>query len=316
MDVSVVIVNWNTKEILSDCLSSIYRQTKKTEFETIVIDNGSQDGSAQMVKEKFPQVSLIKNRWNKGFASANNQGIARVRGRYVLLLNSDTVVLDHAIEKSLEFADNHPEAAVIGCRVLNADQTLQTTCFMYPSLLNMFLESVYLNKLFPNNPFCGREVMSWWHRDSVREVDVVTGCFMLVRSHAIEQVGNMDERFFMYGEETDWCYRFRKAGWKIFFTPDVEIVHIGGASSKQRKTEMILQLRGSILLFLKKHKNRFVYALACLLVAIFFLLRIPYWLTRAVISRNDRASHIQRALTYFRGVRNALMGGRALCVER
>lgn len=316
MDVSIIIVNWNTRDILYECLKSVFKQTNWVEFEVIVVDNASIDGSQKMVKSKFPQGTLIQNQSNRGLAAGTNQGIAVAKGRYVLLLNSDTVILDNSIADTVSFADAYPDAAVVGCRVLNPDKTLQPTCFMFPSILNMLLSSSYLYKVFPQSRFFGRERMTWWLRDDVRQVDVVTGCFMLVRREAIEDAGLMDERFFMYGEETDWCYRFRKAGWKILFTPSAEIIHLAEASSKQRKPVMVLQLRGSILLFLKKHKGRLIYVLGCLLVAIFFLLRIPYWLGAAIISRNDRNSHIRTVRTYLRGVLNALMGGRGLCMER
>ena len=217
IDVSTIIVNWNTCNITCDCLKSVFEQTKELSFEVIVVDNASSDGSVEMIRHDFPQVNLIENSENKGFAAANNQGMAIANGCYVLLLNSDTIILDNAISKTISFADAHPEAAVTGCRVLNPDRSLQPTCFMFPSILNMLFESSYLYKLFPRSKFFGRERMTWWDRSDVREVDVVTGCFMLVRREAIEQVGIMDERFFVYGEETDWCYRFKRASWKPHF---------------------------------------------------------------------------------------------------
>ncbi len=316
MDASIIIVNWNTKDILCDCLRSIYEQAGEVDFEVIVIDNASTDSSAEMVKKEFPQVILIENLENRGFAAANNQGMALAQGRYVLLLNSDTIVLNDAIVKTVSFANAHLDAAVVGCRVLNPNRTLQPTCFMFPSVLNMALSSSYLYKLFPKNKFFGREQMTWWNRDEAREVDVVSGCFMLVRRKAIEQVGLMDEQFFMYAEETDWCYRFKQSGWKILFTPDAEIIHLHKASTKQIKPLMVLQLRGSILLFLKKHRGHFIYALACLLIAIFFILRVPYWIGKAILSKYDRNDHFQTARVYLMGAFRALMGGHNLCVER
>jgi len=312
IDVSIIIVNWNTKHFLQECLTSIYEQAGHVNYEIVVVDNGSTDGSAAMLKTKFPKVALIENDENRGFAAANNQGMAIATGRYVLLLNSDTLVLDQAIAKTVSFADNNPKAAIVGCRVLNPDRTLQPTCFMFPSVLNMLLSSSYLYKLFPKSKLFGRERMTWWSRNDIREVDVVTGCFMLVRRQAIEQVGTMDERFFMYGEETDWCYRFRQAGWKVLFMPGPEVVHIGRASTIQIKPEMVLQKRASILLFLKKHKRCVSYSLACLLVASFFLLRIPYWLIRAACSKNTKRSDLQTATTYATGAVGALFGCRGL----
>jgi GT2 family glycosyltransferase len=313
VDVSIIIVNWNTKELLRDCLTSIYKCAGNVDYEIIAIDNASTDGSVEMVKNDFPDVILIENSENRGFAAANNQGMAVAKGRYVLLLNSDTVVLDNAVANTVRFADENPQAAVIGCRVLNPDRTIQRTCFMFPSLLNMLLSSTYLYKLFPKNRFFGREQMTWWDRSDVRRVDVVTGCFMLVRREAIEQVGMMDEQFFMYGEETDWCYRFRKKGWDLIFAPVGEIIHFGGASSKQVKFEMIRQLRGSILLFMRKNRNFLVYPAACLLVALFFFLRIPYWICRAALSKKTRTTDVQMTKAYAASAFKALLGWQGLC---
>jgi hypothetical protein len=221
----------------------------------------------------------------------------------VLLLNSDTVVLEGSIQKTVAFADRHPEAAVVGCRVLNADGSPQLTCFMFPSLLNMVLSTTYLYKLFPKSRFFGRERMTWWDRDDVREVDVVTGCFMAVRREAIEHVGLMDEGFYMYGEETDWCYRFRKGGWRNLFCPGASIIHLGGQSSKARADEMNLRLRGSILEFIRKHRSAETYGAARVLAALFYGLRIPYWAVRSLVgARAGRADARARSRLYGRGV--------------
>ena len=209
IEVSIIIVNWNTVDLLRQCLRSVYLETNTISFEVIVIDNASADESVEMVRNEFCEAKLIANTKNLGFAAANNQGIAISEGRYVLLLNSDTVVLDQAIQKAIAFADDHPDTAVVGCRILNPDRTLQNSCFMFPSILNWFLFSTYLYRLFPRDRFFGREQMTWWLRDDSREVEVVTGCFMLVRREAIDDVGMMDDGFFMYAEETDWCYRFQ-----------------------------------------------------------------------------------------------------------
>lgn len=286
MDVSIVIVNWNTCDILRDCLASIYENNIGVKFEVIVVDNASSDGSQEMIQEQFPQAIVIANKTNRGFASANNQGMAIAQGRYVLLLNSDTIVLDGAIDKVVAFADTHPKAGITGCRVLNEDKTLQLSCFMFPSVLNMALWVSYLFKVFPRSRFFGRDRMTWWDGDDVREVDVLTGCFMLVRREAMEQVGPMDEQFFMYFEETDWCYRFKQAGWKVMFTPNAEIVHLGGASSKKVRTGMVNQWRRSMLLYYKKHKSLLAYISAWVLIMLFFLTRVPYWWLRNIASKS------------------------------
>ena len=308
MDVSVIIVNWNTKGLLRDCLSSVYEHAGEVDYEIIVIDNASTDGSAGMVKNDFRQVILIENSENRGFAAANNQGMAVAKGRYVLLLNSDTVVLDNSIANTVCFADENPQAAVTGCRVLNPDRTLQRTCFMFPSILNMLLSSTYLYKIFPKNRFFGREQMTWWDRSDVRQVDVVTGCFMLVRREAIEQVGVMDEQFFMYGEETDWCYRFWKKGWTVMFAPVGQIIHLGGQSASQKPVAMIVQLMLSIHKFIKKHFGWPAYLIARFLVALFFAVRLPVWLAMAFVRPAARSEAAIKMKAYSTGVVNALFG--------
>jgi len=302
VNISIVIVNWNTKEILKNCLQSIYEQTKDIAFETIVIDNGSTDGSVEMIKGRFPEVVLIENDENRGFAAANNQGIAIAKGQYVLLLNSDTVILDNAIEKTFKFAEENPDSGVIGCRVLNSDKTLQPTCFMFPSLVNRVLFTGYFYKLFPKNKFFGRERMTWWNRNTQREVDVVTGCYMLVSRKAIEQVGVMDEIFFMYAEEIDWCYRFKQAGWKNLFTPDAEIIHLGGASAIRHKAERALLKDKSDILFMCKYWPKWKVCLGVTLKGLFYLTRLlvifPLYIVKRKQSYRDIINNHLAGLKY------------------
>jgi len=288
VDVSIVIVNWNTKKLLRDCLESVYAHAGDVEFEIVVIDNASTDGSTDMVKDKFKNVVLIENQDNCGFAKANNQGMAVAKGHYVLLLNSDTVVLDNAVANTVRFADENPSAAVIGCKVLNPDGTVQATCFKFPSVLNILLSSSYLYKVFPNHRFFGREGMTWWDRSDVREVDVVTGCFMLVRREAIEEVGVMDDGFFMYCEETDWCYRFVRNGWKVMFAPVGEIIHFRGQSTAQRPVAMTVQFWRSILRFIRKHHKWPAHLAARFLVVCFLVFRLPIWLAVYLFRPNRR----------------------------
>jgi GT2 family glycosyltransferase len=313
--VSIVIVSWNTREVLRDCLRTVYEQTRDVAFEVIVVDNASTDGSAEMIRSAFPQTLPLVNSVNRGFAAANNQGLEAAQGRYVLLLNSDTQVLDGAIDKMVRFADAHPEAAAAACRVLNSDRTWQPTCFLFPSALNLLIAALYLNKLFPRSRLWGRERMTWWDGLEARAVDVVTGCFILVRREAIQQVGVLDESYFMYGEEADWCYRFRKAGWKVLFTPSAQIVHLGGVSSAQRKGPMCLQLRASLLLFLRKHRGMASYVAGCAFVSLFFLLRLPLWLATAAASGGARAENWETVRTYAAGFWRALYGWKALRVQ-
>jgi GT2 family glycosyltransferase len=274
VDVSVLIVSWNTCDLLRDCLQSVYAGSGGATCEIIVIDNGSTDGSPEMVRREFGDVKLIANPDNLGFAAANNLGMTLATGRYVLLLNSDTIVLDNAIVTSVAHADRHPDAAVVGCRILNPDLSLQHSCFMFPSILNLLLFSTYLYRLFPNNRFFGREQMTWWKRDDAREVDVVTGCYMLVRKEAIDDVGPMDDRFFMYYEETDWCFRFKSKGWKNRFTPAAEIIHIGGASAVKLGAQRARIKNRSFVRYIFKHWSKPRAAVGLLAIAFFYAIRL------------------------------------------
>lgn len=299
VDVSIIVVAWNVRKLLYDCLKSVYDQTEGIDFEVIYVDNASEDGSTDMVKRDFPKVRIIENEENEGFIRANNQAIEIAQGRYVLLLNSDTIVLDSAITKTVRFADKHPDAAVVGCRVLNPDGTLQRTCFMSHSILNSFLTATYLYKIFPKSKFFGREYMTWWDGSDVREVEGIGGCYALVRKEAIEQVGLMDDTFFFYGDDVDWCYRFRQSGWKIIFTPDPQIIHYGGQNTKQMPETFFLQLVGARLLFMRK-QNKMSFPLACLLMTLFLFVRVPYWITVGTLRENERKKSIQTAKTYLR----------------
>lgn len=276
MDVSIIIVNWNTRDILRDCLKSVCEQTKDSSFEVIVVDNASTDASVEMVKTQFHQVVLIENKQNRGFAAAVNQGISVGKGRYVLVLNSDIIVCDNAIEKTMRYADKHPEAAMVGCQVSDNFDTIQMTCFRFPSVLNLFLHTFALNKMFKKNHFLGREWMLWWRRDSEREVDVISGSYMFVRREAIDNVGLMDEDYFLYSEETDWCYRFAKAGWKMLFWPGAKIIHWHGGrnSSKQASLKMAVQMQKSCLIYFKKNRNVASYISVRMILVMSFGIRL------------------------------------------
>ena len=314
--VSIIIVNWNTSRLLEGSLRSIYVETESRFIEVIVVDNASSDDSCEMVRDKFPFVTLIENTTNFGFAHANNQGLVIAQGRYVLLLNSDTVVLNNAISKAVSFADKYHRAAVVGCRVLGPDMSVQASCFKFPSVLNMLLSCTYLNKLLPHSRFFGREAMTWWDKNDSREVDVVCGCFMLVRKKAIEEVGMLDEQFFMYGEETDWCYRFKQAGCKVMFTPTAEIIHFAGQSSRKVRGEMLIQLRLSILKFIRKHYGWLKYKISCLLTIAFFATRIPRWFFVYLFGNEKRMQAKVRFRAYLRGIVRVIQASCSRLVEK
>ncbi len=252
MDLSVVIVNWNTRDMLRDCLQTVFDRAGLLDMEVWVVDNASQDDSVEMVKAEFPEVRLICNSENRGFAAANNQALAQAEGRHVLLLNSDTLVLGDVLGRSVDWLDAHPEVGVMGCRVLNRDHSLQITGSRFPTLLNLTLQATGLSRL-PGR-FFDRYRMERWDRRNARAVDVVSGCYMMVRRSAMEQVGLLDEAFFFYGEETDWCSRFAQAGWQLWMAPVGEIVHFGGGSVRQlNHRKDVLLTQGTVRLHAKHY---------------------------------------------------------------
>ena len=303
MDLSIVVVNWNTSDLLAQCLRSVYDTTGNLDFEVIVVDNASTDGSPEMVRQEFPDATLIANTENLGFAKANNQAILRSLGRYVLLLNSDAFVQENTVEHVVAFMDAHPEAGMAGCKLLYEDGRLQYSCTKFPTLFTELCIATQLDRLFPKSRSCGRYPMKYWDLD-VREVDVILGAFMLVRAAAIDEVGLMDERYFMYSEEVDWCYRFKEKGWKIYFYPHSEAIHLWGGSTGRIRIEMLTQMYKSRIAFFRKHYGRRSVTLLKLLIGLGCLLRIGpgalYYFSRAgspQIRQKYRAFwHLLRAL--------------------
>jgi GT2 family glycosyltransferase len=289
-DVLIVIVNWNTREILRNCLRSVYEQTREINFKVVVVDNASSDGSAEMVKKEFSQANLISNSDNRGFAAANNQGMKVAQGRYILLLNPDTIVLDGAIQKSVAYADDHQDIGVLGCQVWLNDKEIQQTCFSFPSVYGLIAQEMGLRHLFPRAGVFGREKMVGWNRDTEREVDVVSGMFVLVRREAIEQVGLMDEAYFVYAEETDWCFRFKRAGWKCAFTPTARIIHLDGGSKStdQISVRMFVQQQKSLLIFYKKQRGLLSWIVAKIVYIFSMLIRYAIFVILLLFQRDNK----------------------------
>lgn len=291
-DLSIIIVNWNTRDLLAKCLESVARcqmsdvsvQKSKVgdqEFlsldsdlrpltsETFVIDNASTDGSTTMVHERFPWVQLIENRENVGFAQANNQAICHSRGRYVLLLNSDTVVHGGALATLVAFMDAHPQAGACGARLLNGDGSLQPS--VHPMLTpgREFWRLTFLDRLWPRATYR----QATWDTVTPRPVEVIKGACLVLRRVALDQVGLLDDQYFMYTEEVDLCYRLARASWKLWYLPKAVITHFGEASSKQVREEMYLQLYRSKVQFYRKFGGRSRVALYKPLVALAYLPR-------------------------------------------
>jgi len=289
IDVSISIVNFNQCALLERCLQSISEGSEGLNVEVFVVDNASQDGSVEMIRERFPWVNLIVNERNRGYAAANNQAIKLSRGRYVLILNNDVFILPGAMQAMVKFMDEHRRVGALGPRVLNPDGTLQRSCSAFPTLWDLLFRALYLDKLSSRNRILGAHLMGYWEHNSLREVDVVSGCCLLIREEAIEQVGLMDERFFFYAEETDWCHRIKRSGWQIYFLPDAEIIHYGGQSTQCHALAMHTELFRSRLRYFDKYYGRCGYFAARFLSILQVGLRLLYYgLSRPFLSRHRR----------------------------
>lgn len=249
LNLSIIIVNWNTRDLLAQCLHAVYEHPPVGEFEVLVVDNASSDDSVAMVRNRFPQAVLIENSSNPGFAVGNNQAIEQCTGRYVLLLNPDTVVLPRALQSLLMFMDDHPSAGAAGSMLLNPDGSLQPSCHPAPTLSRELWRLFHMDAVYPLALYR----MADWPADVPRAVDTVQGASLIVRREVIEQVGALDESYFMYSEEVDWCRRIRQAGWQIYWVPQSQVVHFGGQSTRQAAEAMFLQLYRAKLQYFRKH---------------------------------------------------------------
>jgi GT2 family glycosyltransferase len=253
---SIIIVSYNTKEYLLPCLKSIFEKDDRIFQETIVVDNGSRDGSGEEVRKKFPFIHLIENKENLGFAKAANQGLQKASGRYLLLLNPDAQVRRGAVEQFVSFMESHPEAGVAGGQLFNSDGSRQNSIANFPSLATELFNKRLLRWLFPKR-FPGKE------RDYLKpiEVDSVIGACMVARRDAVDQVGLLDEDYFLFLEETDWCFRMKRAGWKIYHIPQAEIIHFQGKSAGKETALAKIEYYRSRYLFFKKHRGFFQWIL-------------------------------------------------------
>jgi N-acetylglucosaminyl-diphospho-decaprenol L-rhamnosyltransferase len=246
-DASVVVVAWNAMPWLERCLESV------SGYETIVVDHGSTDGSRELVRERFPAVRLVEQA-NAGMGAGNNAGMRVAGGRYVFLLNPDAWVTGDAIEQLVAFADAHPDAAVVGPRLLNPDGSLQRSARSFPTVWRLATEYLFIRKLAPHSRLLNPLYRGDFDHGHASQVDWVTGAALLVRREAADAVGLFDEAYFMFSEETDWMFRFREAGWSVWFYPGAEVVHVGAASHGGRM--YVENLRGHLRFQAKHHGLR------------------------------------------------------------
>ena len=254
MDLSIIIVNYNVRQFLENALHSVRRAIEGLNAEVIVVDNASADGSVEMVRENFPDIRLIENRQNLGFARANNSALQTARGRYLLLLNPDTVLQEDTLRVMITFFEEHGDAGLAGCKILNPDGSFQLSCRRsFPTPWISFTRVFGLSALFPGSRLFGRYNLTYLNPDETYPVDAVSGSFMMFSRQAYEKVGGLDEMFFMYGEDLDYCYRVRQAGYKVYYVHDTKIIHFKGESTKRSDIDEIRVFYDAMRIFVKKH---------------------------------------------------------------
>ena len=252
-EISFVIVSWNAKAFLLSCVTSIIETVLENPYEIIVVDNDSTDGSPEAIEERFAQAHVIRSGKNLGFAAGNNRGIEASRGRWICMINSDVELLPGCVDNLVRVLKDDPHAGLAAPRVLNSDRTLQRNCRRFPTLWRSLCSALGLSALFARFAFFGGTQMTWWTHNTRREVEVVSGCFWLVRREALQAIGGLDENFFMYGEDVDWCRRLWLQRWKIVFAPECEAIHHGGGSSRNQPLRFFLAMQEAELRYWRKH---------------------------------------------------------------
>lgn len=288
-DLSVVIVNWNARELLSDCLDSLFADAEGLTMELFVVDNASSDGSVEMVQRRFPEAILIANGENLGFARATNRAIRRSLGRYILLLNPDTAVTKQSLPKMVAFLDHDPRVGAVGPRILTAKGSIDFQAGRsFPSLLTELFDQVRIAQLCPRSRLFGRYLMGYWDHKDDREVDLLSGACLMVRREAVEQVGLLDEGFFLYGEDVEWCHRLKRAGWKIFYHAEAQITHLGGGSTKAAPEGLGVEALRSMNLFFAKGYGSIYAWLHRWLILLVTLAKETFFLTQFLFAGGAR----------------------------
>ncbi len=256
MKLSIIIVCWNDLKVVADCLKSVYAETSAVDFEVIVSDNGSTDGSPQYIRQHFPEVRVIENRANLAYAEGNNVGIRVAQGEYVLLLNPDTIILERALEKLVNYADSHPEAAAFGCRVLNPDGSFQDPARPLPTVRGHLISALCMRWLGRLSKWFESDLYVGWDGHSERQIGVQCGCCILVRNSVLKALGGFDESFFYHKDETDLCQRIWDSGKSILFYPGAEITHLGGQSVGRFPIRFAVESQRSLYRYFYKHFGR------------------------------------------------------------
>lgn len=300
---SIIIVTWNGKRYALECLESLYAHPLEVPIEIIVVDNASTDGTPDAIRAQFPDVHVVGNQANLGFAKANNIGVALSRGKYVCLINSDVVVFPGCLDRMLALMQTNQDVGIIGPKMICPDGSVGRSVMRLPTVWNTLCAAVALNSIFPTSRlFAGFSVRSDAIAN-VKDVQVVGGWFWMVSRTALQQVGGLDERFFMFGEDIDWCHRFREAGWRVVFCGEAEALHYGGASSADAPARSYVEMRRANLQYFKKYHGTLGAVGYTLAIGIHELARIAGYSLSFCYDRNRRleaGSKVRRSLSCLR----------------
>ncbi|HEX2868922.1 MAG TPA: glycosyltransferase family 2 protein [Ignavibacteriales bacterium] len=286
-DCSIIIVNYKDYKLIYDCIDSVIKHTSGLSYEIIVVDNSSEGSEIDRLKEKYLScVQIIKNKENLGFARANNQGIGIARGRYILLLNNDTLFLENSLRKLIDFSESRGNNLIAGCKILNADMTRQVSVWEFDNFLNALSEILFIYKVFPRSRLLNRFYKNYVETTEPSEVDVVKGCFLFCPRDVAEKLNRLDERFYFYMEETDFCYRLKSMGGKVYYFPGTEIVHLDGSSTKSIQWFKFRNQTMAKIQFLQKHVKGVRFFLMAFLHYFGVFLRTFVYLAMGVLSLN------------------------------
>ena len=296
--VSIIIISYNNFYLLRNCLETLYKFTTEINFEVIVVDNNSTEEDIKSILLTYPHITLIRNDKNRGFSAANNQGLRISRGKFVLFLNNDTVFTENSVKKVYEFLIGLKTNALVGCKLLNEDHSIQSSTYRFPTLKNLFVYNFFIYKLFTSSRALNKYYFLSYDERSTTKVDVVIGAFMFANREQILHLKGFDERFFFYHEDTDLCFRFKRETGEVYYFTGTSLIHFGGATTQNNlwfksKYKSISQIQ-----FLQKHYNGMNFFLSILIHYLGLFIRVPVFIFVGIASGDKTL--IKRALYYFR----------------
>ncbi len=298
-DLSLLILNWNTRSLLLDCIESVIDRTAGIDYEIVVVDNASTDGSVAAVRERYPDIKVVVNEKNEGFARGNNIGMDYCSGKYICLSNTDILVLDNVLSRMFSYLEEHPAVAVLLPRCLDGESKLRRCCREFPSLRNQLCEALFLDKVPPQTGWLRGRALPDYYYERTRPVDTVPCCFTMVRREAMDQVGKLDEDFFFYGEDIDWCRRFKQAGWDVVYFADSSVIHFGGSSTADAPARYLIEKIKSTLIYWRKHHSELSYESLVLITLMRYATRSLGYYLLAHTARDRQLNARSRSANYF-----------------